>query len=402
MDVTVPESSTDHQFESVGTLALEVPPFQATIAVPRVADFFFQNRSIDALPIVEGDKPLGLVTRQKLFFTVFRQFGWEIYKHRPISELVDREALTLSADVTLDVALNFALARRAEDLYDDIIITDASGHYGGLLSMYRMVVEQSQAVANFIVQRNLAAERAQELERISEIKSQFLANVTHELRSPVNAIIELGELITIAAERGYVDQLRDRLTLLLSNATNLRSVITNMLDLSKIEAGKMHVFTEPFDLLSLLHDVLETGRVLAGNKPIEFKLVSSESFCPMYSDAVKVRQIVTNLVSNATKFTDRGRISIRQSSEGEFISIDVTDTGSGIAREDLDRLFIAFSQLEDAKTKRHEGTGLGLTITRQLAHLLGGSVAVRSTPEKGSTFSVQLPRRFDEDQREIA
>lgn len=399
----VPENvGEERRYESIGALAMKAAAVASNTLVPDVARAFFADRQLDALAIVDGETPAGLVTRHKLFFQVFRQYGWEIYKHRPISELIDAEALSLSSDTALDEALGLALSRRPENVYDDIIVLGKRGNYCGLLSVRRMVIEQSQWLANIIVQRNMADERARELERIGELKSQFLATVTHELRSPVNAVIELADLINVAAETSTPSEMRERLALLLTNAMNLRSVITNMLDLSKIEAGRMQVIVESFDLIPLLHDVLDTGRVLAGTKPIEFEIVSSETSCPMYTDSVKVRQLVLNLVSNAVKFTESGRIAIRHSSEGEFVSIDVTDTGSGIAPDDLGRLFIAFSQLEEAKTKRHEGTGLGLTITRQLAHLLGGSVAVQSTLGKGSCFSVQLPRRFNEEQREIA
>ena len=181
---------------------------------------------------------------------------------------------------------------------------------------------------------------------------------------------------------------------MLSSATNLRSIITNILDLSKIEAGKMQLIDEPFDLVPLLDEVVQTTRVLAGNKPVDVALVS-EGERMMLTDPVKVRQVVVNLTSNAAKFTEAGRIVVEQSfdeASGSAV-IRVIDSGIGIRQEDLDSLFEAFTQLEDAKSKRHEGTGLGLTITRELLHLLGGSITVESEFGRGSTFTVHIPDR---------
>jgi signal transduction histidine kinase len=359
-----------------------------------LADNFFHQPNLDAAAVVEGERPVGLITRQKFLFTVFRRFGWEVFGRKSVSELTDRDALVVAAGTRLDVALSRAVDRSPEDVYDDLIIVDVRGRYAGLLSVRQMIVQHSTALANILMQKDLADARARELEKVSEIKSQFLANVTHELRSPVNAIIELAELVRMAAENGYVGQVRDRLSLLLSSATNLRSIITNILDLSKIEAGKMQYIEEVFDLVPLLDDVVETTRVLAGSKPVDVVLIS-EGERMMVSDPVKVRQVIVNLAGNAAKFTEAGRITVEQTFdevECEAV-IRVNDSGIGIRREDLDRLFQAFTQLEDAKSKRHEGTGLGLAITRELLHLLGGAISVESEFGRGTVFTLRIPDR---------
>ena len=383
-------------FPPVGELVVNTRAVLPSTAVRVVADTFLHEPRLDAVAVVEHDRPIGLVTRAKFLFSVFRQFGWEIYQRRPIRELTDHEPLVIDERIELDQALRLALARPQTDLYDEIVVTRRDGTFAGLLPVRQMVVQQSHALANVIVQKELAHERARELEEIDRIKSQFLANVTHELRSPVNAIIELAELMRIAAERGLVEQVRDRLVLMMASATSLRSVITNMLDLSKIEAGRMRVTVERFDLGPLLHEVADTARVLLGGKPVDVVVSTERASVSMISDPVKVRQIVLNLASNAAKFTDAGRISIQQISSGGSISISVTDSGTGIQESDLDKLFHAFSQLEDAHTKRHEGSGLGLAITKELAAMLGGRVTVASTFGRGSTFTVELPKEIHE------
>jgi signal transduction histidine kinase len=254
-----------------------------------------------------------------------------------------------------------------------------------------MFIQQSNLFANSIVQREMAHERAKELEKVNRVKSQFIANVTHELRSPVNAIIGLSELMKISCSRGCVDELTDRINLIQSSATHLRSIITNILDLSKIEAGKMEIIEEDFDLMRIITEVCETTRVLLGAKPIDVVVESAFPNLPMRSDPVKIKQILTNLMSNAAKFTEQGRIAIAVGVVGDKLTLTVTDTGPGIAKGDMDRLFAAFSQVGDVTTKRHEGTGLGLTITRSLLDLLGGCITSESKPGQGTAFRAILP-----------
>ncbi|HCC68845.1 MAG TPA: histidine kinase [Nitrospiraceae bacterium] len=363
-------------------------------SVREVADRFFSLAQMDALAIAEGNEPVGLVTRPKLLFTLFRRYGFELYGKKPIIAIADTEPLLIHKEERLDVAIDRALDRPAENIYDDIIIVDDGDCYKGLLSVRQMVIQQSNALANSIVQKEMASERAKELEKLSKIKSQFIANVTHELRSPVNAIIGLTELMRTSCEKGYTDQLKDRISLLISSAVNLRAIITNILDLSKIEAGKIEVVCEHFDVATILREVAETTRILLGSKRVDVEVVAHDGPVFIESDPTKVRQILTNLTSNAAKFTEKGRIVMALGIEDERLMISVSDTGVGIKEDDLSKLFIAFSQLEDAKTKRHEGTGLGLTITKNLLNLLGGSISVSSKYGEGTTFEISLPINY--------
>jgi len=197
--------------------------------------------------------------------------------------------------------------------------------------------------------------------------------------------------------KGYVDQLKDRLSLLMSSATNLRAIITNILDLSKIEAGKMEVICECFDVVAILREVAETTRILVGNKPVDVEAIAHENPVFITSDSVKVQQILTNLASNSAKFTDKGKIILTLSTGNNGVKIAVSDTGIGIKEDDLNKLFTAFSQLEDAKTKRYEGTGLGLAIIKNLLDLLGGQISVSSKFGEGTTFEVYLPKAHKGD-----
>lgn len=365
-----------------------IPPYAQT---KHVAERFFESPNLDAVALVEGREPVGLVTRLKCLFTLFKRFGFELYGRKPIITIADTDPLLIHESERLDVAIDKALERPTENIYDEIIVVDDNGYYRGLLSVKQMVIQQSNAFANSMIQKELAHAKAKELEKLSKVKSQFIAHVTHELRSPVNAILLVTELIEMSYKKGYYDQLKDRLSLLMSSATSLRAIITNILDLSKIEAGKMEVIYERFDIIKIIQEVADTTRILLGSKPVDVEVVAHEGPIFIESDPIKVRQILTNLTGNAAKFTEKGKISLTLGKENDRIKVSVSDTGIGIKEEDLNKLFIAFSQLEEVKTKRHEGTGLGLTITKNLLNLLGGSISVSSKYGEGTTFEIYLP-----------
>jgi signal transduction histidine kinase len=386
---------------SVGALISSRDTIPPTLRVDAVADRFFADKELDALALVEEGRVCGLATRNKSFAILFRRFGFELYGRDSILAIADRTPLIVEENERLDAALERAMARPFQDIYDEIVVVDRQGLFQGLLSVKQMVVAQGNALAHSILERELALTRAREMQKVSDIKSQFIAHVTHELRSPVNAIIGIAELMRLALEVGRTDQLAEKLSLLSSSAANLRAIITNILDLSKIEAGKMEVVAAPFDLAALLHEVAETTRVLLGGKPVVVEVAAALPRLEIVSDAVKVRQVLVNLTSNAAKFTDRGRVTLRLEEAPGGARLAVGDTGVGIREADLEKLFVAFSQLEEASTRRHEGTGLGLTITRQLLHLLGGRIEVESTYGRGTTFSVFLPAVISQTERVV-
>jgi signal transduction histidine kinase len=375
----------------VGELIISNERAAPQVTVNKVAERFFSTTDLDAMAVVEGNEPVGLVTRTKLLFALFRRFGFELYGKHPIIAIADTTPLIVPENERLDVVIDKALERTPQDIYDEIIVTTPDGAYKGLLSVKQLVIQQSNALANSVLQKEMASARAQELEKINQVKSQFLANVTHELRSPVNAIIGLAELLRMSADKGSIEQVKERLSFMISSATNLRTVITNILDLSKIDAGKMEVTQQEVNAVSLLAEIAETTRILLGKKPVVVQLNAPVMAMTINTDPIKLRQVLMNLVSNAAKFTETGRIEITLSIIGSSLVIAISDTGIGIKEEDLHKLFTAFSQIEDAKTKKHEGTGLGLTISKNLVELIGGTISITSTYGKGTTFIVSLP-----------
>jgi signal transduction histidine kinase/CheY-like chemotaxis protein len=238
--------------------------------------------------------------------------------------------------------------------------------------------------------------RGGQLEIASRHKSEFLANMSHELRTPLNAIIGYSEMLLEMAEELGQPELQPDLGKIRSAGKHLLGLINDILDLSKIEAGKADLFFENFDVAALIADVRATIEPLMVNKGNTLEVRCGSDLGMMRSDQVKVRQALFNLLSNAAKFTEQGRITLqaRRLAEGgrEWLEFEVSDTGIGITPEQVARLFQPFSQADASTTRHYGGTGLGLAITRHFCRMLGGDVAVASEPGKGSTFTIRLPQ----------
>ncbi len=234
----------------------------------------------------------------------------------------------------------------------------------------------------------------------SKAKSRFLANMSHELRTPLNAIIGYSEMLLEDAEDlGYHEQMDD-LHKIQSAGRHLLDLIRDVLDITKIEAGKMQVIPEMFSLRELAQEVVDTVHPLIEQRKNQFLLDYDERITDMYADPIRVRQILFNLLSNATKFTEEGTVtlSIQQEirKDKAWVICLVRDTGIGISHEQQNKLFQAFAQVDDSSTRRYGGTGLGLVISLRFCQLMGGTIAVESELGQGCQFTVSLPQ-FMED-----
>lgn len=232
------------------------------------------------------------------------------------------------------------------------------------------------------------------LAEASRLKSEFLANMSHELRSPLNAIIGFAELMYRGKVGPISDEHHEYLGDILASSRHLLNLINDVLDLAKVEAGKMEFTAEHVELEELAQELRDVIRGLAVGRSLDAHVVTDPTVGAVDIDASRVRQILYNYISNAIKFTpDGGRIDVRIAPEGsDCFRVDVTDTGVGIAETHLDKLFVAFQQLDGGTTKKYQGTGLGLALTKRLAEAQGGRVDVQSVHGAGSTFSVVLPR----------
>jgi signal transduction histidine kinase len=279
----------------------------------------------------------------------------------------------------------------------------------GLLGLTRCEVrpftdKQIELVTTFADQAAIAIEnmrlfeeiqdKNRQLQQASEHKSQFLASMSHELRTPLNAIIGLTEMMVANAARFGTEKAQEPLRRVNAAGKHLLDLINEVLDLSKIEAGKLELNVEAVDLARLIDEVIGTAGQLAGKNQNRLIVEAQENVGALAADSMRLKQILLNLLSNACKFTKEGEVALRlrKVADGrDWVELAVADTGIGMTAEQQAKLFQDFTQADSLTARRYGGTGLGLAITRKLARMMGGDVTVTSEPGKGSVFTVRLP-----------
>jgi signal transduction histidine kinase/DNA-binding response OmpR family regulator len=292
----------------------------------------------------------------------------------------------------------------------------AIGFYTAVMSMIRTVDQASQRMVSGAFEGDLALESRDELARVANsfnnvaqelvgardraleanrAKSTFLANMSHELRTPLNAVIGYSELIQEEAEEEGHDHYVPDLKKIQTAAKHLLALINDVLDFSKIEAGKMELYLENITIEAMLDEIITTVNPLASKKNVAINTAFAPELGVMVADMTKVRQVLFNLMSNAIKFTDKGSVTVsakrNKDSKGEWLQFTVRDTGIGMTKDQLSRMFTEFSQADVSTTRKYGGTGLGLAISRRFCQMMGGDVTVESVYGEGSTFTVVLP-----------
>ena len=236
-------------------------------------------------------------------------------------------------------------------------------------------------------------DKNRQLQMASENKSQFVSSMSHELRTPLNAIIGLTEMMVTNAVRFGTEKAQEPLRRVNRAGTHLLGLINQVLDLSKIEAGKLELNPQTVQLAPLIEEVIGTARQLAEQNKNQLAVDTPADLGTLTVDPMRLRQILFNLLSNACKFTKDGEVKLRASRVNgrDWVELSVSDTGIGMTAEQQAKLFEEFAQADKTTAQRYGGTGLGLAITRKLARMMGGDVSVASEPGKGSVFTVRLP-----------
>jgi len=361
----------------------------------RQREYFEALVSNSPVAIVSLDREYKILTCNPAFETLFGYSRQEVVG-QDLDALITTEATREEAKGYTERAIRqpihgFARRRRKDGSPVDVEVLGvpvlAEGSRVGLMALYHDITELLQA--------------RREAEAASQAKSQFLASMSHELRTPLNAIIGYSEMLQEEVGDLGQEALVPDLRKIHAAGRHLLSLINNVLDLSKIEAGKMDVYAETFEVNPMLEDVVATVRPLADRNANKLVVRAEGVLGSMHADLTKVRQILLNLLSNACKFTERGTVVLGALREptpdggGESMVFRVADTGIGMTPEQMERLFEAFAQAEASTTSTYGGTGLGLAITRRFCHLMGGDVQVESAAGRGSTFTVRLPVRMD-------
>ncbi len=238
-------------------------------------------------------------------------------------------------------------------------------------------------------------QNAADLRRVSDLKTSFLSNLSHEFRTPLNSILALCQILADHADGDLTSEQEKQVGYIRRSAADLSEMVNDLLDLAKVEAGKTDIRPRSFTVADMFAALRGMLRNVLHTTQVELVFTAPENLPPLYTDEQKVSQIVRNLISNALKFTERGQVVVSAEAQGDNVVFRVADTGIGIAPQDQERIFEEFVQIAGDIQSRVRGTGLGLPLSRTLATLLGGSLAVESSSAAGSTFRAEIPARYE-------
>ncbi|MEL7035859.1 MAG: ATP-binding protein [Cyanobacteria bacterium J06592_8] len=377
--------------------------FQVDITTPGkvVAEAFHEHSELPGVMITKHGQIVGMISRMQFFERLSRPYGPETFLTRPIQvmwkiiadteRMLNKEALVekyllLDGTCLIDQAIEQALKRPITFIYEPIVVKSHNGQWR-LVDIQVLLLAQSR----------LFAKAKQAADHASKAKSEFLANMSHELRTPLNAILGFTQVMSRSRSGSLSPEQQEHLSIISRSGEHLLELINDILEMSKIEAGRTTLNNADFDLHALLVDLQNMFCLKVQNKGLQFVLEPDENL-PQYisADEGKLRQILINLISNAVKFTQKGKVILRakvnssQQQNSSQLEIEVKDTGVGIAPEEIPKLFVPFEQTA-AGRKVKQGTGLGLAITNKFIKLMGGNITTKSRVNVGTCFKFSIP-----------
>jgi two-component system cell cycle sensor histidine kinase PleC len=381
---------TSEALETIGTVAVALPPVHSSLRCEEVDLRFQADPDLAALAVVQDARPVGLINRYDLITQLSRDYGRALYAKKPVSALMDPAPLIVDASISVDTLESLIADEHQSALLRGFIVTRNGRYYGvgTALSLLQLGMARSE-------RRNRALDRArQQAEEASLSKTRFLANMSHELRTPLNAIIGFAEVIQkqLMGPLGnarYAEYVED----ILSSGQHLLSLINNILDMSKIESGSWRIQPEMTDPVEIMEASIRTFRERAEGRGVLMTMAVDARLFEGFVDRQALRQILLNLISNAVKFTPTGgRIEVGATplQDGAF-AVWVSDSGIGIAPENIPVVMAPFGQVENDLTRQYEGTGLGLPLVKSLVEMHGGRFDIQSALNEGTTIRAEFP-----------
>ncbi len=381
-----------------------------------------KEQPIGAIVVVENRKPVGLVMSLHLDRALSHQYGVSLYHKKPISSVMDSNPVIVEGDTELEEVSSKAMSRDKTHIYDHIIVTER-GDYKGIVTVQRLLEtlvilrnKRTQELAELNVQLGGAKRKTEKMntelkeayERLQEVdkmKTDFLSVVSHELRTPLTSILGFAEIVQLKFKSTIFPKLdpeekkiakaiasvEKNLGVILAEGDRLTTLINELLDIAKLEAGKVAWKRESIHVADLIERSIAATSSLFDKKNIPLKKHIEQDLPEFTGDKDRYIQVVINLISNAVKFTNEGGVTIKSYMKVSEIVVEVIDTGTGIAEDDKDKVFEKFKQVGDTLTSKPTGTGLGLPICKQIVEHHGGRIGVDSELGKGSTFWFTVP-----------